>query len=167
MAIEKADVIALLNKLKGAPAMIIFTEGTRMYTGIDDFYLFAGDKQLVQVCKNANPYEGTVIHGMTQQDSAYKTIYGDYDDIAIIISFKGNTVKDVLDQINGLTPIGTELSINDIKKKITTDPLFGSNKSAYGFTREVPDVGHIELNVARSNMSDRERDRIEELLKNQ
>ena len=41
MAIEKADVIALLNKLKGAPAMIIFTEGTRMYTGIDDFYLFA------------------------------------------------------------------------------------------------------------------------------
>ena len=162
MAIEKADVIALLNKLKGAPAMIIFEDGTRMYTGIEDFYLFAGDKQLVQVCKNANPYEGTVIQGMTQQDSAYKTIYGDYDDIKIIISF-----KDVIDQINGLTPIGTELSLNDIKKKITTDPLFGSNKSAYGFTREIQDVGAIELNVARSNMSDRERNKIEELLKNQ
>ena len=49
----KAEVLDILNSLKDKPFMVIFNEGTRMYSGIDDFYLFAGDKSLIQVCKNA------------------------------------------------------------------------------------------------------------------
>ena len=159
----KAEVLDILNSLKDKPFMVIFNEGTRMYSGIDDFYLFAGDKSLIQVCKNANPYEGTAVEGFTQQNSAYKMLYGDYDEVNIIITFGLNTPKEVMSKITGLAPVGTSKTLDDIKKLIEADKIFSSNKQITGYS----DHEKVMINQAYTNMTDKEKRMIDEYIKNQ
>lgn len=163
MSMEKTEVVNILNKLKDSPLMVVFDEGTRMYSGLDDFYIFAGDKYLVQVCKNAGPYDNTMTQGFTQQDSAYKIMYGDYENISLIISFKCNTPKDVFDQLTGLTPVGTTKSLEDIKKLISADKLFINNKRISGYG----DQETIVLNKPYSNMDSKTKKLIDDMIAKQ
>lgn len=163
MSMEKTEVVNLLNKLKDSPVMVVFDEGTRMYSGLDDFYIFAGDKYLVQVCKNAGPYDNTMTQGFTQQDSAYKVIYGDYENISIIISFKGNKPEDVIDQLNGLTLVGTSKTLNDVKNAINGDRLFNMNKPLAGYGQNET----VVLNHVYTNMSEKTSKMIKDFIDNQ
>lgn len=163
MSMEKTEVVNLLNKLKDSPVMVVFDEGTRMYSGLDDFYIFAGDKYLVQVCKNAGPYDNTMTQGFTQQDSAYKVIYGDYENISIIISFKGNKPEDVIDQLNGLTLVGTSKTLNDVKNAIKGDRLFNMNKPLTGYGQNET----VVLNHVYTNMSEKTSKMIKDFIDNQ
>lgn len=129
----KADVVANINKFKDKPFMVGFGEGTRFYGNIEGCYMFETASGLVQVRKNATPYNEASIDDMSQKRSPYKVSYGDYDSVVVITGFPGNKIADIKASLTGLNPVGTTKTIGDITDEITTDDIVVVN-SARGYS---------------------------------
>lgn len=157
----KQEVLDKLEALKDTPIMVVFQEGTRMYSGIDDHYLLSDENGLIQVSKNASPYNGGQLKGMTQYDSPYVVMYGDYDGVTLITGYKGRSAKDVVALIDGKNVAGSSMSLSDIKQKIYKDKLFNVSRSASGYG----DTETIVLNHAYQNISPKTQEMIDKLPK--
>lgn len=114
----KADVLAKLEEYKDKPVIVgVGDEGIVLYSGIEGHWLFVDGENLVQIKLNSN--EGIYgVSGITQQENPFIVITVSFDYVAYVKGFVSAEPGNIAKMTNGMTPIATEKSLDDIRKEI-------------------------------------------------
>ena len=114
---NKADVLAKLDLFKDKPVEIgIQDEGIIIHANIDGHWLFVEGENLVEVKVNSS--DGTYgFSGAIQQVNPFKITYYPIEDVYYVRSYIANDPGDIADKLSGLEPVGTDKSMDDIKKE--------------------------------------------------
>jgi len=115
---NKADVLAKLDKFKGQPVEIgVQDEGIIIHANIDGHWLFVEGDNLVEVKVNSS--DGTYgFSSAIQQQNPFKITYFPFEDVYYVRSYIANDPGDIADKLSGLEPVGTDKSFDDIIKEI-------------------------------------------------
>lgn len=122
---EKSVVLAKLEEYKDRPIEICLSaEGSLLYSGIEGHWLFVKDDALVEIRKNVPTGTGTTGYtGTRQTQNPFIVTSVGWDAIVHVRIFMGQTNEDIVKVLDGLEPVGTTKSMEDITKEIEGDSI--------------------------------------------
>ena len=137
---KKADVIAKLDLYKDRPVEVAINGAgdITVYGNMEGRWLFDGGDFLIAVATNT-PNGRFDLGGTSQREMPFTIINIDYDDVVYVKSFI--KYNEVTDTISALTPVGTDKSIDDIVKEISTSSIMKANSPR----------GYVQANYNKPN----------------
>lgn len=129
---DKAKVLALLNKYKDVPVEVTdAANSTMFYANIEGRWLFDGGDYLIHVSKNTGNGK-FAIADIDQRQRPFTIQYITYDDVMSVRAFIDNKPGSARAIISELTPLGTSKSKDEVLKAIESDSIYkASSTSGY------------------------------------
>lgn len=121
---QREDVIDIIEKYKGKPITLgLADQAVVIWSGIDGHWLFYSDTCLVEIRVNTSS-QGLYSHSVVSQTQfPFLITYIQYDTINFIRSYVGTEEGDIQANLEGLTPIHTDKSLQEIAKEIESNSI--------------------------------------------
>ena len=121
---ERADVIATIEKYKGKPITLgLADQAVVIWSGVAGHWLFYSDTCLVEIRVNTSSQGLYSEFTVSQNKFPFLITYVQYDTINFIRSYVGHEPGDIQATLEGLTPIHTDKSIQEIAKEIESNSV--------------------------------------------
>lgn len=125
---KKEDVLAKLEEYKDRPIEIgLSDEGAMIYANIDGHWLFTdGGDNLVEIKKNSS--DGTYgFSSNNQREHPFVITTTPFDAVMYVKVGIKNASGDIAEKTSGLTPVGTDKTLEEIVKAIESDSVRKAN----------------------------------------
>lgn len=121
----KEEVLEKFEQFKGKPIKIFCDNAIFMYVGIEGHWVFTDDTGVLEIRKNG-PADPSGVPGMDQNESPFVITYTEWEHIQYIMGYLPPDTQKITNILQNLTPIGTDKSIDEIIKDITSDRILMS-----------------------------------------
>lgn len=120
---NKQDVLAKIEEYKNVPYEIgLADEGVVLHGNVEGHWIFNKGDQLIEI--KVNTADGTYgFSNINQKENPFKVTTINFDTINYIRGYINNKKGSIADALNGLTPIGTSLTLSEIQTAMESNSI--------------------------------------------